>query len=70
MASGIPYTYPEGATLKPPSIVRLNVARFRAQPEPCVPVDHNCGVDARVAALLYTVAHAPDEGETLTGNGR
>jgi hypothetical protein len=63
----IPYTYPEGATLKVPSIATLNLARSRARPEPCVPVAQNYGVDPRTAAPVYIVAHAPDEGETLTG---
>ncbi len=44
---------------------------------PCILVGHSyggaiiteAGVDAHVAALVYIAAHAPDEGETETGNG-
>jgi len=45
---------------------------------PCILVGHSyggaviteAGVDAHVAALVYIAAHAPDDGETETGNGR
>jgi pimeloyl-ACP methyl ester carboxylesterase len=44
---------------------------------PCILVGHSyggaiiteAGVDPHVAALVYIAAHAPDEGETETGNG-
>src|SRR6266436_6581255 len=44
---------------------------------PCILVGHSyggaviteAGVDSHVAALVYIAAHAPDEGETETGNG-
>jgi pimeloyl-ACP methyl ester carboxylesterase len=47
------------------------------QDGPCVLVGHSyggaiiteAGIDAHVAALVYIAAHAPDEGETETGNG-
>jgi pimeloyl-ACP methyl ester carboxylesterase len=47
------------------------------QDGPCVLVGHSyggaiiteAGVDGHVAALVYIAAHAPDEGETETGNG-
>ncbi len=45
---------------------------------PCILVGHSyggaviteAGVDSHVAALVYIAAHAPDEGETETGNGK
>lgn len=48
------------------------------QDGPCVLVGHSyggaiiteAGADPRVAALVYIAAHAPDEGETETGNGK
>jgi pimeloyl-ACP methyl ester carboxylesterase len=47
------------------------------QDGPCILVGHSyggaliteAGVDPHVAALVYIAAHAPDEGETETGNG-
>jgi pimeloyl-ACP methyl ester carboxylesterase len=47
------------------------------QDGPCILVGHSyggaviteAGVDSHVAALVYIAAHAPDEGETETGNG-
>ena len=48
------------------------------QDGPCILVGHSyggaviteAGVDPHVAALVYIAAHAPDEGETETGNGK
>lgn len=48
------------------------------QDGPCVLVGHSyggaiiteAGADPSVAALVYIAAHAPDEGETETGNGK
>jgi pimeloyl-ACP methyl ester carboxylesterase len=51
---------------------------LRRQNGPCILVAHSyggaiiteAGVDPQVAALVYIAAHAPDEGETETGNGK
>lgn len=48
------------------------------QDGPCILVGHSyggaviteAGTDSRVAALVYIAAHAPDQGETETGNGQ
>jgi pimeloyl-ACP methyl ester carboxylesterase len=48
------------------------------QDGPCILVGHSyggaviteAGADPRVAALVYIAAHAPDQGETETGNGQ
>jgi pimeloyl-ACP methyl ester carboxylesterase len=50
---------------------------LQRQDGPCILVGHSyggaviteAGVDPHVAALVYIAAHAPDEGETETGNG-
>ena len=48
------------------------------QDGPCILVGHSyggaviteAGADSRVAGLVYIAAHAPDQGETETGNGQ
>jgi pimeloyl-ACP methyl ester carboxylesterase len=51
---------------------------LKRQDGPCILVAHSyggaiiteAGVDPRVAALVYIAAHAPDAGETESGNGK
>lgn len=51
---------------------------LQRQDAPCVLVGHSyggaiiteAGVDSHVAALVYIAAHAPDESETESGNGK
>jgi pimeloyl-ACP methyl ester carboxylesterase len=51
---------------------------LQAQDGPCILIGHSyggaviteAGVDARVAGLVYIAAHAPDEGETESGNAK